>query len=76
MSVEKKFSLTYKIYSPLDLSKEWFIYWNERGKRRKKKGGINRFHTFDERMAAAKELVESMERDYVLPSPVIDQMNE
>lgn len=76
MSVEKKLVPFFKIYSPSDLSKEWFIYFSESGKRRKIKGGINRFHTIEERQMAAAALVKKLEVEYVPPSPIADKMLE
>jgi hypothetical protein len=50
----KKNLPTFHIYLSKDLSKEAFIHWTDHlGNRHRKKGGINRFHTLDERKAAA-----------------------
>ncbi len=40
-----------------DLTKQWFVYYNVEGKRYKKYGKINSFHTKAARMRAAKELI-------------------
>ena len=74
MSAEKKLVPSFKVYSPLDLSKEWFIFYTEGGKRKKIKGGINRFHTVDERRAAAEALKAELEAEYVPPMPLVENM--
>lgn len=64
MSVEKKFAPTFKVYSPVDLSKQWFIFWYDKEGRRKKRGaGINCYHTFDERMEASLALIERLKAE-------------
>ena len=74
MSVEKKFVPRFQLFSPVDLGKDWFIFYYEGGKRKKVKGGINRHHTFDERMASAFALKEKLESEYQAPKPVREKM--
>lgn len=58
MTEEKKFIPSWKIYSPADLSKNWFIYYRKDGKRCERTyGGINKHKTYKERMDAAKALI-------------------
>jgi integrase len=44
-----------------DLSKRWFIYWSENGKRIPKYKGINLYNTVKERERAAKKLIKYWE---------------
>ncbi|MCR9288927.1 MAG: site-specific integrase [Bacteroidetes bacterium] len=74
MSVEKKFVPDFRIYSPRDLSKEWFIYWILDGKRRKRKGGINRCHTYESRMKAANAVIHELKESHELWMPISLQM--
>ena len=70
MQTEKKFVPTFHVFLSEDLSKEAFIHFTDnQGKRCRKKGGINRFHTIEERRAAALALIEQMKAEYVPPSP-------
>ena len=59
MQGEKKvFPLpTFRVYSPEDLSKKWFVYWYEGRKRIRKYGSINSMPTAEERMKAARQLI-------------------
>lgn len=43
-----------------DLTKRWFVYWFENGKRHRAYGQINRLHTVEARRAAALELLANM----------------
>lgn len=64
MADKKNFD--FKIYSPEDLSKKWFVFWiDERGKRVRKYGTINHYDTFNERMQAAKALGKSFLCDHI-----------
>ena len=66
MADEKKFLPTYKIYSPQDLSKNWFIFWIDPiNGRQRKYGSINRHQSFDERMAAAKRQIQDLTKNYL-----------
>lgn len=62
MSREKKlFPVTdYRIYSPVDLKKQWFVYWYELGKRKKKYGEINQGTSYQKRMDLARELIREL----------------
>jgi len=59
--IEKKIFAGVKIYSSSDLTKDWFCYYYNRGKRVKKYEGINKYRTVDARMAAAKKLQKKLE---------------
>lgn len=64
MVSEKKVSRRedFRIYSPSDLGKKWFVeYYNEEG-RQKKYGTINQEPTFEGRMKAAKALVTQLKQ--------------
>lgn len=74
MSAEKKLAPVFRVYSPSDLSKAWFIYFNQNGKRIKVKGGINRYRTFHERMTAAKALMAELSQSASIRFPVVCQM--
>ena len=75
MQTEKKILPTFNVYLPDDLTKDAYIHWTDRlGKRHHKKSGINRFHTGEERRAAALELVDQMKKEFVPLSPVTDKM--
>lgn len=56
MTVQKKLLSEIKIYAPSDLTKKWFVYWNEGGKRIRRYGDINSFQNIGDRFAAAKAL--------------------
>ena len=61
--------LDISIYSPQNLKIQWYIFWYEYGKRKKKIGDINHYNTFEERMAAAERLREKILRVYSPPPP-------
>lgn len=65
MSEEKKLfpSVSYRIYSPEDLSKKWFVYWYEGSKRCRKYGDVNQAKTYAKRMELAKDLVRQLKRE-------------
>lgn len=63
MSEEKKLFPSFKVYSPDDLTKRWFVYWSEGTKRRKKYGDINRHNTIDDRKKAAKAIIRELKSD-------------
>lgn len=67
----------YQVYSPTDLSKKWFVYWYENGKRIRKYGNINKYHTEEERQLAAKKIITQL-RIERLPkhTPVKTQIEE
>ncbi|MCF8247517.1 MAG: hypothetical protein K9J37_21010 [Saprospiraceae bacterium] len=66
---------TFHVFLSEDLSKEAFIHWTDHlGKRHRKKGGINRFHTLQERRAAADEHIASIIASYIPPSPIGEKM--
>lgn len=68
MQADKKNVPTFHVYLPDDLSKEAFIHWTDPdGRRRRKKGGINREKTLAGRRAAAERLLEYLRRNYVPP---------
>ncbi|PHN06936.1 tyrosine-type recombinase/integrase [Flavilitoribacter nigricans] len=62
MSREKKLFPVkeYLIYHPVDLGKQWFVYWYELGKRKKKYGEINQGETYQKRMDLARELIREL----------------
>lgn len=61
MLTDKKNLPVYHVFLPEDLSKEAFIHWTDNsGKRHRLKGGINRFHTLEERKAAAYLLIKQI----------------
>lgn len=63
MSREKKlFPVTnYRIYSPTDLSRQWFVYWYEGKERKRKYGTINSGETYQARIDLAKKLIKELE---------------
>lgn len=65
MQGEKKvFPLpTFRVYSPEDLSKKWFVYWYEGRKRRKKYGEINQHATPEARLKAARQLINQIKSE-------------
>lgn len=66
MADEKKFLPAYKVYSPQDLSKNWFIYWIDPVKGRQRKyGRINRHKTFDGRMKEAQEIIQRLQEKHL-----------
>lgn len=74
MGIEKKCAhtgYTYKLYAPVDLSKNWFVSVHDpTGKRIKRKyGKINRAKTFKEREALALALLDSMVKRPYDPAP-------
>lgn len=73
MAVEKKFLPEFKIYSPIDLSKRWFVYYKEDGKRIRQYGNINTFSSFSNRMKAAKQLIGDLTANYVIVLPIMKQ---
>ena len=60
MPGEKKVFPTYKVYSPDDLSRKWFVYWYEGRQRRRKYGSINQHTTRPDRQKAADALIEEL----------------
>lgn len=62
MTIEKKILSPRLFDASGDLKKRWFIYWSEDGKRIKKYGGINSFHTLQERREAAQKLIDKYTR--------------
>lgn len=75
MPADKKFSPTFHVFLSEDLSKEAFIHWTDNlGKRHRRKGGINCFHSYPERLAAAQALVAKLEGDFVPSSPIGEKM--
>ncbi len=76
MQTEKKFHPQFKIYSPFDLAKDWFVYWIIDGVRHKRKTGINQHSTYDDRMAAAMALVRELQREVGALKPLGEMMLE
>ncbi|MCF8247787.1 MAG: site-specific integrase [Saprospiraceae bacterium] len=75
MLTEKKILPVFNVFISEDLTKEAFIHWTDLdGKRRRIKGGLNRFRTLEERRAAAAILVAKLQAEYVPPSSVADKM--
>lgn len=74
MSVEKIFLPTIKLYSPEDLSKDWFLFYIWNRKRVKRKAGINIHQTFSERMAAALALREQWKKEIAAEKPISYKM--
>lgn len=69
MVSEKKVFRTqdFRIYSPSDLGKKWFVeFYNEDGRQRTY-GTINQAKTFEGRMEAAKALVQELKQKYTPP---------
>ena len=62
MSEEKKVTPTYKVYSPSDLSKKWFVYWYDGSRRVRKYGKINQYATQAERERAARQLIKELQQ--------------
>lgn len=65
MQGEKKVFPSYKLYSPADLGKRWFVYWYEGTKRKKRYGNINTFDTEQGRREAAAQLIAQLKADQV-----------
>lgn len=77
MQTDKKFLPSFNVYIPDDLAKEAYIHWTDHlGKRHHKKGGINRFHSTEERRVAALALVEKLKAEYKPPLPLAEKMME
>lgn len=75
MTAEKNFLPSFHIFLSEDLTKEAFIHWTDNlGKRHRKKGGINRYHTYEERLAAAEALIVELKKNYVPSSTVGEEM--
>lgn len=64
MAEKKNFFPDFRIYSPADLGKQWFVFWNEHGRRRKKYGRINQGATYADRMKEAVKLIEELRGGY------------
>lgn len=61
MSSEKKVFPDFKVYAPRDLRKEWHVEWRTpAGKRMKRRTGINQHSTYEDRMQAAEQLIETI----------------
>ena len=64
MTEEKKLfvrnGITYKVYAPVDLSKRWFVYYWQNGKRFRFYGDIKKFPTYQTRLAAAIRLIDEL----------------
>ena len=65
MSREKKVFPSYRVYSPSDLSKKWFVYWYEGSRRIRKYGDINKYQTEADRHKAATRLIESLKQKHL-----------
>ncbi len=63
MSGEKKVVPTYKVYSPPDLEKNWFVYWYEGRTRKRLYGDINKASTRDGRREAAENLIAQLQAE-------------
>ena len=75
MQTEKKFVPTFNVFLSEDLSKDAFIHWTDNvGKRHRRKSGINRFHTIEERRAAALALVKKLRAEYLSVLPITESM--
>lgn len=62
MSEEKKFCPDpYRLYSPGDLSKKWFVYYYVEGKRIRVYGDINKKKTKKARFRAAQQLISELD---------------
>lgn len=68
MASEKKLLRTSepRIYSPTDLTKKWFVHYNDGVKRQRVYGSINVFSTFSDRMREAKVLLKSIKEGVTL----------
>lgn len=66
MSREKKLFPTtnYRVYSPEDLSRNWFVYWYEGRQRIRKYGRINHGDTYQKRMDLAKALIRKLKAEH------------
>lgn len=77
MADKKNFIPTFEVYSPLDLSKKWFVYWYLHGKRHRKYGSINSFDSYEGRMNAARELIVVLKADFPnCDAPIAECINE
>ncbi|MCF8245369.1 MAG: site-specific integrase [Saprospiraceae bacterium] len=75
MPSEKKFAPAFHVFISEDLTKEACIHWTDSlGKRHRRKGGINRFHTYESWLDAANALVAKLQEEYVPPSTIANQM--
>ena len=64
MSEEKKlFVPKFSVYSPADLSKKWFVYFYENGKRVRVYGHINKYKTRNARIKAAENLIDDLKKE-------------
>lgn len=73
MTDEKNFFFDLKLYAPEDLSKKWFVYWREDGKRFKKYGYINRGKTLEERKKLAAQFIQELSFELNPPSDLVFQ---
>lgn len=63
MPGEKKVVPTYKVYSPSDLRKKWFVYWYEGRTRKRLYGDINQASTQESRREAAEKLIAQLQAE-------------
>jgi integrase len=73
MVSEKKFcpKPRFRIYSPADLGKKWFVfYYDEDGKRQRVYGNINTVASADEKMKLAEALISELEKEKNPKKPV------
>ena len=62
---EKKVLPVFKVYSPSDLSRQWFVYYYEGSKRIRKYGEINKYTTHRARRRAARKLIDELKKNYL-----------
>lgn len=75
MAAKKKF-FDFQIYVPEELNKKGFVSWNDPEKGRQRKyGAINSFKTYEERLAAAKELREKLDKGRIKDRMLVAALN-
>lgn len=71
MSREKKVFPEFKVKAYRDLSQRWYVSFKWEGRWRKRYGNINTLSTYEERLAAAHELIEQLKEE--LPRQVTQE---
>lgn len=72
MSDKKKFLPSFQVYRPADLSKNWFVWYYENGRRIRKYGNINTFDTRAGREEAAQRMIDELKE--TIGRPIKEQL--
>jgi integrase len=63
----------FSIYSPEDLTKNWYVEWYEGTKRKRRYGTINRLPTYAQRMQAAKQLIQQLQLQHTRRTTIAEE---